>query len=158
MKLQRLCRAAVIGGLYAALTIILAPISFGPMQLRLSEALCVLPWFFPEACWGLYGGCLLANLVGGMGAADVLIGPLATLAAAFMTARLRSRKPVLGCLPPVLTNGVLTSAALAAAVGGREAFFADWLLFGLEIAAGEAAVMLALGLPLMAVLGKLLRK
>lgn len=156
VKLRKLCRAAVVGGLYAALTVLMAPVSFGPVQFRISEALCVLPWFFPETCWGLYGGCLLANLIGGTGAADVLIGSLATLAAAFMTAKLRNRgRPIAGCIPPILTNGIFTSMAVALAVGGREAFWADWLIFGLEIAAGETAVMLALGLPLMAVLGRM---
>lgn len=159
MKLRRLCRAAITGGLYAALTVLLAPISFGPLQFRVSEALCVLPWFFPETCWGLYAGCLLANLLAGTGAADVLVGPLATLAAALMTAGLRRRKHrLLGCLPPIAANGVLTSAALAVTVGSGDAFFADWLLFGVEVAAGEAGVMLALGLPLMAVLDRMTKK
>ena len=66
-KLHALCRAAVIGALYAAVTLLAAPISFGNLQCRVSEALCILPWFFPETAWGLFVGCILANLLGAAG-------------------------------------------------------------------------------------------
>ena len=53
-SIPKLTRAAVIGALYAVLTLIAAPISYGPLQFRISEALCVLPWFFPESALGLF--------------------------------------------------------------------------------------------------------
>ena len=59
---RSLCMSAVIAALYAALTLLLAPISYGPIQLRLSEALTLLPMLLPQAVPGLFVGCLIANL------------------------------------------------------------------------------------------------
>ena len=103
-RLQKLCRAAVIGALYAAVTLLLAPISYGNLQCRVSEALCILPWFFPETSWGLFVGCLLANLLGGNGPLDIIFGSLATLIACLITARVKARG--LALLPPVVVNAV----------------------------------------------------
>jgi uncharacterized membrane protein len=66
-----LLQAAVIGAAYAALTIALAPFSYGPVQLRFSEALTVLPCFTPAAIPGLFVGCLVSNLVSPYGITDL---------------------------------------------------------------------------------------
>ena len=65
-SVRQLTLAAVIGALYAVLTLTASVfgITYGPVQCRVSEALCVLPFFFPEAKWGLFVGCLIANLPG----------------------------------------------------------------------------------------------
>ena len=78
-KIKRMAYAAVIGAAYAALTMALAPISYGPIQMRVSEVLCVLPFFFPSATWGLFIGCMIANLISAAGVWDVVFGSLATL-------------------------------------------------------------------------------
>lgn len=97
--------AGIIGALYAALTIILAPISYGPVQVRLAEALTVLPYIFPPAIPGLYFGCMAANIFGGFGPIDIFGGSLLTLIAALLTYWLRRyKKPWLAPLPPVLVN------------------------------------------------------
>ena len=144
-RLRKLCRAAVIGALYAAVTLLLAPISYGNLQCRVSEALCILPWFFPETSWGLFVGCLLANLVGGNGPLDIVFGSLATLIACLITARIRLRG--LALLPPVIVNAVMVGAMLAY-VFSQDTFWAAYPVFALEVAVGEAIAMYVLGLPL----------
>ena len=144
-RLQKLCRAAVIGALYAVVTLLLAPISYGNLQCRVSEALCILPWFFPETAWGLFAGCFLANLLGGNGPLDMVFGSLATLIAGLATARLKPRG--LALLPPVIVNAVMVGAMLAYVIS-PDSFWSAFPLFALEVGAGEAVAMFVLGLPL----------
>jgi uncharacterized membrane protein len=105
MKLKNLALSSMIAALYAALTIILAPISYGQLQFRVSEALTLLPFYIPEAVPGLFVGCVIANCFGGNGLWDVVVGSFATLAAAYL-----SRKMPwlwLAALPPILVNMLL---------------------------------------------------
>lgn len=76
-----LCRAAIVAALYVALTYLamLFGLDKNAIQVRFSEALCILPVFFPEAVGGLYVGCLLANILTGAAALDIALGPIATL-------------------------------------------------------------------------------
>ena len=83
----KIALSALIAALYAGLAMALAPLSFGPVQFRVAEALTLLPFFVPEAVSGLFAGCLLSNLLGGFGLADVVLGSAATLAAAWLTSR-----------------------------------------------------------------------
>lgn len=147
MNTRALTRAAVIAALYAVLTLVLAPISFGPMQLRVSEAMTLLPILWPEAAAGLFVGCFLANLIGGYGIMDAVVGGLATLIAALLTRRLRHNRWI-AALPPVLINAV--------AIGLLLHFVAEaplWLTM-LYIGAGQALACYALGMPLLAVMDK----
>ena len=77
--------SALIAALYTGLTFVLAPISFGPVQFRVSEALTLLPFCLPEAVPGLFIGCLISNMLGGFGIIDIVLGSAATLAAAWIT-------------------------------------------------------------------------
>lgn len=79
--------AAIVGAAYAALTMLLAPISYGAIQVRVSEALCILPYFLPCTAWGLFAGCAIANVLTG-NIFDIIFGSLATLAAVLTAARL----------------------------------------------------------------------
>lgn len=106
---KTLTRAAVIAALYAALTLLLAPISYGAMQVRVSEGLTLLPVLFPEAAPALFVGCLLANLLGGSALPDIVLGSLTTLVAALLTRRLRGNR-MLAALPPVVLNGLIVGA------------------------------------------------
>ena len=108
---RSLCLSAVIAALYAALTLLLAPISYGPIQLRLSEALTVLPILLPQAVPGLFVGCLIANLYTGM-LTDIVFGSLATLLAAIGTYLLRKHS-VLAAACPVISNGVIVGLVLS---------------------------------------------
>ena len=108
---RSLCVSAVIGALYAAMTLLMAPISYGPIQLRLSEAMTLLPMVLPQAIPGLFVGCLIANLYTGM-LTDIVFGSLATLLAAIGTYLLR-KKPILAAACPVISNGVIVGMVLA---------------------------------------------
>ena len=119
---RTLAQAGLIAAMYAALTLLLPAPSFGIVQCRISEMLTILAVFTPSAIPGLAVGCLVSNLVGlGMGANpagawDLLFGPLATLAAALLTWRLRNLRvkgvPVLASLPPVVINAVVVGLEL----------------------------------------------
>lgn len=159
LRMRRLCFAAVVGALYAVLTLLLAPISYGAVQLRVAELLCILPYFAPVSAWGLFAGCALANLMSG-NLFDVVFGSLATLAAALLTARLGRRKSpgtgVLACLAPVVLNALVVGAVITAAYEGQSLLDRPGLfaMNALWVAAGEAAVLLAMGYPLLRLLPK----
>lgn len=108
---RRLARGAVIAALYTALTLLLAPISYGQLQVRLSEALTLLPILLPEAVPALAIGCLLSNILGGCTIFDIVFGTLATLLAALCTRRLRG-KFWLATAMPVVFNGVIVGAVV----------------------------------------------
>ncbi len=109
-----LTQSGVIAALYVALTLLakVFGLDSGQIQLRLSEALCVLPVFLPAAVPGLTIGCLLANLLCGNIIWDVVFGTLATLLGAIGTRLLRKR-PLLALLPPIVSNTIIVPFVLA---------------------------------------------
>lgn len=135
--------AAVIAALYAALTLLFAPISYGPVQFRIAEAFTVLPVLLPQAVPGLALGCFAANLLGGASPWDVVFGTLATLLAALLTRRLRARLWLAAAMP-VVCNAVIVALVLHFTLS-------DVLLWPtmLTVGLGEAAVVGALGVPLL---------
>ena len=156
-----LTTAAVCGAAYAVLTIALAPISYGALQFRLSEALCILPFFIPSTACGLFVGCAAANLLTG-NVFDVVFGSLATLAAALCTAHIgkksRARRAkLLACLMPVIFNAVIIGIVITKAYNGLSIFSHPevLLLNCLQVGIGEAGVMYIVGYPLMVQLEKL---
>ncbi|MBQ4580195.1 MAG: QueT transporter family protein [Clostridia bacterium] len=143
LSTRSLCVSAVIAALYAALTLLLAPISYGPIQLRLSEAMTLLPMVLPQAIPGLFVGCLIANLYTGM-LTDIIFGSLATLLAAVGTYLLR-KKPLLAAACPVLANGLIVGTVLALS------FNLPLALTMAEVAIGETGAVL-LGLLILSAL------
>nr|MBN2277678.1 QueT transporter family protein [candidate division Zixibacteria bacterium] len=138
----------LIAALYAVLTIVLAPISYGVYQVRISESLTVLPFIYPPSIIGLFVGCLVANIFGGNGLQDIIFGSLITLAAAYLTylcSRLKSSKTgmALAPLPPVLLNAFGVAAYLAPITGMSYLFVVQ--MIGL----GELASCYLLGMPLL---------
>ena len=131
---RSLCVSAVIAALYAAMTLLLAPISYGPIQLRLSEAMTLLPILLPQAVPGLFVGCLIANLYTGM-LTDIVFGSLATLLAAIGTYLLR-KKPVLAAACPVAANAVIVGLVLSLS------FNLPVALTMLEVGIGELGAVL----------------
>lgn len=100
-------QAAMIAAIYVALTLVFAPFSYKEVQVRLSEALTVLPAFTPAAIPGLFLGCLLSNILGGCILPDIIFGSLATLIGAAATYRLRGKNRFLAPLPPILANTLI---------------------------------------------------
>lgn len=144
-SVSTITKAAVIAALYAALTVFsnTLGIGSGPVQVRLSEALTVLPLFTPAALWGLPLGCMLSALFTPMGAgmlADLLVGSLATFLGAVGT-RLLKKYRVLPLLPPVLFNALMIPFVLSFAYGAEEAIPLMMLTVGL----GEAIAVFGLG-------------
>ncbi|HWQ51694.1 MAG TPA: QueT transporter family protein [Terriglobales bacterium] len=146
---KQLSKAGLIAAIYAGLTLATAGFSFGPTQLRVAEAMTLLPLLFPEAVPGLFVGCFLSNLIGGYGLADAVVGSLATLAAALVTKRCKG--PLTGGLPPVLINAVAIGILLKA-VGAAEAALP---LVMVQLAAEEAVSVYLFGLPLLGLLRRL---
>ncbi len=163
MKLttRKLAAAAMTAAAYAALTMLLAPISYGPVQCRVSEALCVLPALMPCTAWGLFIGCAAANLISSAGLLDVVFGSLATLGAGLCAAVIGKRgtlRPLpwgrcaLVCLMPAVWNGPIIGGVIAWATVPADIFWESAALFGAQVAAGELVAVFALGLPLLRLL------
>lgn len=158
-KNRNLIRFVVFNGiaaaLYIVLTYFLAPISYGPVQARISEAMTVFPIFSFNMIPGLAVGCLVSNLINpdSLGPVDIIGGTLATVIAGVFSRIIGKKNMWLGIIPPVVSNGII--------VGGYLPFLlfdtVTWqevLFTMLTVAAGEAAVLIVLGLPLVAVIGK----
>lgn len=151
MKTNQIVRGAVIASLYAAVCFFLKPMSFGAVQLRISEVLCILPVFIPEAIPGLFVGCVIANLLGGAFLIDVVLGSLTTLVAAILTRCIykKTNSTPLSLLPPVILNALI--------VGGYVPFvYSDpgtvntlpVILFTmLTVGIGQAIAIYVLGFP-----------
>lgn len=107
----------MIAAAYVVLTVAFAPFSFKEIQVRISESLTILPIFTPAAVPGLAVGCLLANILGGAVAADVVFGSLATLIGAVGTRMLRDKNPVLAVIPPIIANMLIVPFVLRYAYG-----------------------------------------
>ena len=107
-----LTQAAMIAAIYVVLTLLFRPISFGEIQVRISEALTILPLFTPAAVPGVFVGCLIANIIGGGILPDIIFGSLATLIGAVLTYRLRAHTPLLAPLPPIAANTVIVPFVL----------------------------------------------
>ena len=171
MKSTYLARTGIIAALYAALTLVcltaLGGLAWGPVQFRLSECVCVLALFLPEAVPGLFIGCIIANLiniplsgVGLLGLFDVCFGSLATLLAALWIRKFRNNLFV-ALLGPVIFNALIVPAYLPILCSGFgfytipfttidvEGAYPLMYLFGLVATGiGEAVVVYVLGIPL----------
>lgn len=142
-NVRYITQAAIIAAIYAALTLALAPISYGNIQVRVAEALTVLPAIFPSAIPGLFIGCILANTLGpGAGVLDIVFGSLATLLSAWASYKLR-KYTYLVPLPPVIINALVVGAVL------HYAYNLPLVLTMLQVGAGQLIACYAVGLPLL---------
>ena len=107
-----LTHAAMIAAIYVVLTLAFRPFSFGEIQVRIAEALTILPVFTPAAVPGVFVGCLISNIIGGGILPDIIFGSLATLIGAVFTYRLREKTPFLAPVPPIAANTVIVPLVL----------------------------------------------
>lgn len=146
---QFIVEAAMIAAVYTVLTLAFAPIAFGPIQFRISEALCILPYFTPAAIPGVFLGCLISNTLGTAVVMDVVCGSLATLIGALGSYALRKHK-YLVCLPPIISNMLIIPWVLKIAYGTPELISFLTITVGI----GEILAIGVLGNLLLAVLEK----
>ena len=157
-KTSALAFAGLVGTLYILFTIVPALIPgigtflYGSIQFRISEALCVLPFFIPSTAWGLFIGCMAANFIGTtMGLTmpiDVLVGSLTTLVAALITTKIKIKWLV--PLPTVVLNAAVIGIMLAFLFPiGNMSALSTAFLFGAQVGFGELVVCYGLGMPLL---------
>lgn len=144
MNTKKMVRIAMIAAIYTALSLALAPFTYGNIQVRIAEALTLLPLIYQPSIWGVTLGCFMTNLIGAImgfnptGIMDSVIGTTATLLAALCTYKFRDRKvgnvPVLSILMPVIFNFFFIGAELGYLL------FPDNILVGSLICGAEVAV------------------
>ena len=122
-KTRLMTESALIAAVYVALVLLFKPISFGAIQFRIAEALCILPFFSLSAVPGLAIGCLLGNFFSGAAMPDVIFGTFATLLAAILSYKLRTVSKWLVCLPPILANAIIVPFVLQYAYGVTDGYF-----------------------------------
>ena len=171
MNTRFIAQTGVIAAAYAAFTLVallfLGSLAWGPVQFRVSEALCVLAMFTPAAVPGLTIGCALANLLniaisgtGMLGLLDVVFGSAATLLGALWMRHFRT-KPLVAMAGPVIFNALVVPAYLPILLQGigfytipftsisLDGAYVPMYLFGLvSTAIGEAVILYVLGYPL----------
>ena len=139
-KLYFITQAAMIAAIYVVLTVFINTFNLasGTIQIRISEALTVLPFFTPAAVPGLFIGCLLSNLITGAMLPDVVFGSLATLVGALGSYALRKHS-FLVTLPPVIANMVIIPFVLRYAYGIKIA------VHGLDVSIPFQALTVGIG-------------
>ncbi len=146
MNTKTMVRIALIAAIYTVISLALAPISYGNIQVRIAEALTLLPLIYRPSIWGITLGCFLTNLIGAMigvnptGYLDALIGTTATLIAALITWHFRNHRigklPLIPILSPVVLNFIFIGAELAFLLM-PDRILMGTLIFGTEVAVGE---------------------
>ena len=144
LNTRTIALSGIVAAVYAVITIVW-PLSYGSVQFRLSEALCVLPAFVPVTGIGLTVGCLVANLFSTVSALDIVIGTIATAIGCVFTTR--CKKVWAMPLPTVISNTVLVGAMLAF-VYSPDALLQGFVVNAAGVALGELVVLYALGVPL----------
>lgn len=150
-NVKTLSMGGAIAALYVVLTFVAQAfgLASGAIQVRLSEALTILPCVTFAAVPGLTVGCVLANLLTGCALWDVVFGSLATLIGAVGT-RLLQKKPMLAWIPPVLSNAIIVPIVLQQVYGVPDSF---WYLM-LTVGTGEVIACGVLGIALYEALKK----
>ncbi len=135
-----LAKGAIIAALYVVLTLMFAPISYGAVQVRIAEALTILPLFTPAAIPGLFVGCILANILGGAIIWDIIFGSLATLIGAWFGYMLRKNRWLVP-IPAIISNSIIVPLVLRFGYGVDMPIF----MLVLYIMIGEIAGCYMLG-------------
>ena len=158
-RIRMVAYSGIVTALYVVLTIMVAPIAYGPIQCRISEVLTILPAFAMGYVPGVSLGCLLANLfnpTGNLGPVDVIGGTLATVIAGVFSRLIGKKNKFLAIIPPIVSNGLIVggylpflliddSSKITATVVG---------ISMLEVAASEAVLLLVVGIPIILLINK----
>ena len=133
-------QGAIIAALYVVLTMLANAMGLAnyAIQIRFSEALCILPYFTMAAIPGLTVGCLISNILTGAMVWDVMFGSLATLLGAIGTYLLRKNK-VLMMFPPVIANAFIVPFVL------RYGYGITWMLGEVEWSIPYFAITVGIG-------------
>ncbi len=148
---NNLTNIAMIASVYTVVSLVLAPISFGNIQIRIAEGLVLLPLLSKHSIYGVVLGCFLTNLIGALmgvnilGFLDVFIGTFATLIAAYLTYHLKDitikNIPVLSIMMPVIINGLFIGLELGFVLFPTNILIGS-IICGLEVAIGELVAVL----------------
>ena len=150
---------ALIAAAYAGLTYLsnIFNLAYGPIQLRVSEVLTILPVFTPAAIPGLTIGCFIAN-IGSFNMADMVFGTAATLIAALLTYLFRNvyfkKMPLLSFFPPVIVNALIIGFEIAIFYLPEGYSFWGFVISGLQVGLGQLIVCYAFGIPFYLVVKK----
>ena len=158
ISIKLICESAIIAALYAVLTWVLAPISYGAIQFRLSEVLILIAVFNPKFIPALIIGCFIANTTSSLGWYDMLFGTLATTIALIPMIFIKKlnisslMKLIIASILPVISNAFIVSIELGIAFDmfQPEVFWFNVLTVGF----GEAVVLYLVGVPLFIGLSK----
>ena len=151
---KELVRTALVAAIYATLTLILAPISYGAVQFRISEMLMLLAFINPLYITGLTLGCLIANILGGLGLLDIIFGTLATFLSAlamYQTSKIiknRNISLLVASLWPTIFNGLIVGWVVSISAN------LPLLITMLQVAFGELVVITIVGVPVFKLLEK----
>ncbi|NLK22129.1 MAG: QueT transporter family protein [Epulopiscium sp.] len=152
-KILFLVQSALIAAIYVVLTLPFAVISTDYLQVRISEALTVLPFFTPAAIPGLFIGCMISNIfISKFGMADIVFGSLATLLAAYLSYKMP--KKILVPIPPIIVNAVIVGLLIYYGTFGNIKWNLTLLIFMGGVGLGQLISCYIFGYPLMLVLEK----
>lgn len=158
-KINYVINSALIAAFYVALTFLgnIFGLSYGPIQLRISEVLTVLPLITPAAIPGLTVGCFIANIAS-FNILDMFFGSVATLIAAYLTYILRNIKikglPILALLPPVLVNAFIIGLEISIFFLNSQSFWIGFFISALQVGIGQMIVCYGLGIPFYLIVNK----
>ena len=158
LSVRKLARCGMVAALYVVLCMALQPFSYGAVQVRVAEALCLLPVFGAEYIFGVVLGCFLANLLGST-IVDVIFGTLATLLACLVTYKLRNIRfkdlALAASLPPVVFNAVIIGIEIAVMFPDPSSSAPLWLACvtnGISVGIGELISCTVLGVLLVRII------
>lgn len=129
-KNSNLIKAALIAAVYVAVSLIFQPLNFGPLQLRVAEAVSVLVLYTPAAPFGLFVGCVITNIFSPYGLLDAVAGSLATLTAALIARKIKNRH--LAMLPFVFVNALVVSIVICYTSSTMQLFFLNFIYLALS--------------------------
>ncbi|MBE7037838.1 MAG: QueT transporter family protein [Ruminococcaceae bacterium] len=151
-RVKFITQSAAIAAIYIVLTVFISAFGLanGAIQIRLSEALTILPYFSLSALPGLFIGCLISNLITGCAIWDVVFGSIATLIGAVFTYLLKNKSKYLAPIAPILSNSIIIPFVLIYVYGIKDAW---WFLF-LTVGIGEVISCGVLGIMLLNIIEK----